>query len=242
MKRYLLVGSIALLAIMAYAAPASLLKKPLARVPDLRVSQLQGTLWSGSGAVTIRDQRLGTLRWQFAPARLLRAQAAFNFTLQGDTLALSGIAGHGISHWLLDASGTIGQGLLNQTLAPYEIQMTGDLSLDTLALRATGEAIAELDGTLQWPGGVVRYPVPGGQASRRLPTLSAELGLDPEHTEPLANVHSENVNYPLISLRLLQSGFVKISLTRRFTQIVGMPWPGSEPDHAFVLEVEQQVF
>lgn len=242
MKRYLFVGVMVLLAVVVYAAPASLLKQPLNANPNLQVQQLQGTLWNGSGAVRVNNLNLGTLRWQFAPGRLLQAQAAFNYTLQGNNLDLSGTAGRGVSRWLLDANGAVQDALVNQALAPYEIRMTGDLAVQTLALAAAGQRVAELTGNVAWPGGPVSYPAPGGQATRALPALRAELTLDGDNSEPLANVHSESVNYPLLSLRVLNSGFVKISLTRRFTQIVGMPWPGSEPDHAFVLEVEEQVF
>ncbi|MFK7914049.1 MAG: type II secretion system protein N [Pseudomonadales bacterium] len=242
MKRYLLVGILVLLAVVIYAAPASLLKQPLAAAGDLRVSQLQGTLWNGSGAVNVQNIALGTLRWQFAPARLLKAQAAFDYTLQGDHINLTGSAGRSFGPWLLEADGNVGSALVNQYLATYEIRMDGDLHLNTLALQASGHPVEQLSGSVDWPGGLVSYPVPGGQASRTLPPLRADLSLDADNSEPLANVHSESVNFPLISLRVLNSGFVKISLTRRFTQIVGMPWPGSEPDHAFVLEVEEQVF
>lgn len=242
MKRYVIVGLLVLLAVVVSAAPASMLKAPLASIPGISVAQLQGTLWSGSGLISAEGAALGTLRWSFAPAALLKAQAAFDYQLQGNAIALSGQAGRSLSTWQLQTEGTVTSALVNRSLAPYEIRMTGDLTLEDVALALRGQRLESLAGTVHWPGGPVSYPDARGVATRPLPALNAELELDSDTAEPLANVRSDSVNYPLITLRAQDSGFVKISLTRRFTQIVGMPWPGSEPDHAFVLEVEQQVF
>ena len=241
MKRYIIVGLLVLLVVFVSLAPASLLKGPLSQAPGLRVSGLSGTLWSGSGYVTVQGQELGRLNWSFDPAQLLSARAALRYMLMGPAIEVRGIAGRSISTWQLSADGQVGAELVNQALAPYEIRMTGDLTLDGVEVALAGRVPEELRGQVLWPGGPVSYPDVRGIATRPLPPLRADLSLD-DQNQALASVHSESINFPLITMRALNTGFAKISLTRRFTQIVGMPWPGSEPDHAFVLEVEQQVF
>ena len=45
----------------------------------------------------------------------------------------------------------------------------------------------------------------------------------------------------LITGRLTPSGSAAIGITRGFTKLAGQPWPGSDPDHTVVLEVEEQL-
>ena len=57
----------------------------------------------------------------------------------------------------------------------------------------------------------------------------------------IAQVYGQE-SYPLLELAMRKNSLVKVSITQRLTQIVGSPWPGSDPDHEFVLVVEQAVF
>jgi general secretion pathway protein N len=71
----------ALLATLAALAPATLIDSQLARVTDgrLRLAGAQGTLWSGTGWIEVRDPagRAGVARhiaWRVLPESLLRAR------------------------------------------------------------------------------------------------------------------------------------------------------------------------
>ena len=70
-----------------------------------------------------------------------------------------------------------------------------------------------------------------------LPPLVAYLGEGAE-----ATVFAQNGQTPLIKAELQDNGFAKVGITRLLTKMLDNPWPGSEPDHAVVLEVEEQVF
>ncbi len=240
--RYVLVGVLVIIAIIIAMAPASLLKRPLAAVPDVQLSQLQGTLWGGHGKLTIARQALGSLRWSARPAELLQARLAADYRLAGPALQLAGEVGARRSGISLTADGDVQSTLINQILAEYELSIPGALEFDSvLAEIDDKQRVLALAGQLRWPGGLVSYALDGRRATAQLPAMRADLSLD-DNEQPMAAIYSDGVNYPVLTLRLLDSGFVKVSLTRRFTQIAGMPWPGSEPDHAVVLEVEQQVF
>ena len=88
-----------------------------------------------------------------------------------------------------------------------------------------------------WSGGQVRYILSGRSSTSILPPLVAYLGEGAE-----ATVFAQNGQTPLIKAELLDNGFAKVGITRLLTKMLDNPWPGSEPDHAVVLEVEEQVF
>ena len=53
---------------------------------------------------------------------------------------------------------------------------------------------------------------------------------------------ADGVSTSLLHAELKPDGFAKISVTKYLTKLAGNPWPGGDPDHVVVLEVEEQVF
>jgi hypothetical protein len=109
--------------------------------------------------------------------------------------------------------------------------------LDQAALILRGGVPRSAAGEISWSGGTVRYTLSGQSSSSTLPPLIAYLGDGVE-----AVVFAQNAQTPLIKAELLDNGFAKIGITKLLTKILDNPWPGSDPDHAVVLEVEEQVF
>ncbi|MGI9327687.1 MAG: type II secretion system protein N [Pseudomonadales bacterium] len=241
MIRYVLVGIVVIIALLIYMAPATLLKQPLATVPDIDVQQLRGTLWQGQGLLAVAQTPLGDLHWRAQPTALLSGRMAASYQLAGSNLALTGEVAVATKSVNASTNGEVQAALINQLLADYELSMSGALEPEAVSVELVEQRVTALNGQIHWAGGIVSYALEGRQATQQLPPMRADLSLD-EADLPLATIYSDGVNFPVLTLRLMDSGFVKVSLTRRFTQIVGMPWPGSEPDHAVVLEVEQQVF
>lgn len=90
MKRWMLAtGLAASFAIALIAtAPATLLDARLRDASNgrLRIAEAQGTLWSGTGLLELRDERgrsglARTLAWRLTPAALLRARLAYEVEL-----------------------------------------------------------------------------------------------------------------------------------------------------------------
>ena len=67
--------------------------------------------------------------------------------------------------------------------------------------------------------------------------MTADLG-----PGPVAVAYATGESTPLLQAALTGNGFARIGVTKYLTRLLGQPWPGGDPDHAVVLEVEEQVF
>jgi hypothetical protein len=250
MKRYLFGGLLIVVIVLLTQAPVSLLKPflpPAGQAVELQ--QLRGTLWRAAATVHHQGRTLGDLSWQFQPARLLSGQLAFAWQMAGRDVSGTGTAGRSLSAWHLTGDGVAASRLFAPLLAEYELVVPGQVTLAELVAASDGQRVTGLAGNLLWPGGSVTFPQGNRLATIAMPPLNAELKLDAEQ-QPLAEVfqadgqgqRAPGADYPLLTLTALASGFAKVAVTRRLTRLAGVPWPGSEPDHAVVLEVEQQVF
>jgi len=129
-------------------APATLIDAGLQRISHgkLRLVEVQGTLWSGSGQIEIRDSggRAGaakSLAWRMLPESLLRGHMVFDVQAEQSgktfpvTLSLSGVelANADIS---LPAA-ALGLGV--PTLAP--LGLTGDILLHIASLSIEGRQV-----------------------------------------------------------------------------------------------------
>ena len=162
-------------------------------------------------------------------------------SLNGPALSLEGVVESGFDVSNVVADGDVDANFVNQWLEPYNISLTGGFTLEQAALRLVGQTPVGADGEVRWNGGPVRYILSGNLSNKVLPGMRAELGPGPEATVyPVAPAGADGT--PVLQARILDNGFAKIGVTRYMTEILGTPWPGSEPDHAVVLEVEEQLF
>ena len=240
---------------MAFA-PASLATKLLAQNQgsDLPIQLVQpgGTLWSGYGTLLNQGQALGNLRWQAKPSSLLsgRVGADLWLDLLGQSSGSSGgkLSGNltsNTSSTSLDLQGKLAGSWISQWLAQYEVELGGEINTDNF--RASLDPNNYLrtlaaQGDLTWSGGLVRYRLGNRLANQRLAPMNAVVQGDMANPEGITAEVFGQESYPLLKLALLPDGHAKVSITQRLTEIVGAPWPGSEPDHELVLVVEQAVF
>lgn len=237
-------------------APASiatnLLEQNAGANAPLKLIQPAGTLWQGSGQLMNAGYPFGQLSWQAKPSALLSGKvgADVQLALADPTTAggggqLKGNITSSSSHTALDLSGTVAGSWVSQWLAEYEVNIGGELSTENLeATLDPNDYLRTLSATgdLTWSGGLVRYRIGNTLANQRLEPMRAVIQGDMGTNEGiLAEVFGQE-SYPLLLLAVQPNGHVKVSITQRLTEIVGSPWPGSEPDHAFVLVVEQAVF
>ncbi len=207
-----------------------------------------GTLWRGTGQLLVSGQPLGTISWVAKPQALLSAQLGVDFSLQVPDTAtkpLLGSASLATEQLNLALSGELSGPWVSQWLAAYEVDVGGNFSTQDLQISADPAAAKEtlaVSGTVHWSGGLVGYKVGQTLARQRLDALRAELGGNISDTKGLQAEVFGQASFPLLRLGLLGNGFAKVSITQRLTELVGSPWPGSDPGHAVVLEVEQPVF
>jgi hypothetical protein len=240
MRRTILFGLLLFLGFAVAFAPAGLMRLVFDRIEGVSLTHPAGTIWHGSGRIILQESPLGTVQWDLHPATLLRGALGYDFALvgAGSELDLKGSTSVGFNRsFALEVSGRVSAELINRFLAPYDMMMSGNLELTDAALTIRGGIPQRAAGQVTWAGGPVRYLLSGRSLSSNLPPLVAFLGEGPE-----ATVFAQNGQTPLIKAELLETGFAKVGITKLLTKMLDNPWPGSDPDHAVVLEVEEQVF
>ena len=69
--------------------------------------------------------------------------------------------------------------------------------------------------------------------------MYAQLSTTNQH--PTADIYAQGEPIRLMQAQITPDGFIKIGISKMFTKVLNRPWPGSDPDHAIVLEVEEQL-
>lgn len=250
--RYLLIGVLLVLSLLIARAPASLLATALPEDGAARLIAPSGTIWRGEGTLHLRALGgmpgyldAGRASWRFRPGDLLRGQLGFAVTLSGPHHALSATVSIAPSALFLTLDGTAENAFINPWLAAYDMWLAGAFQVAGWSLEAPLQATAadaavagtRLSGRLEWTGGKVRYRLSGRDFGIQLPALAAKLG-----PGPVAAVREQASGTPLLVFSYADSGFAKIELTQRFTELAGTPWPGQAEPGAVVLTVEEQLF
>lgn len=232
-------GALAFLGFCILLAPAGLLGWAVERVPGLSLVQAQGTLWSGEGRLLFQGQDWGRLAWLFRPAALLRLSLGFSWTLGANDRQLAGALDLAPGRISLAAEGALDAAPVNFWLAEYDLRLEGDFQIDAMRIDMGDNRVPDIRGAVHWSGGAVQYVLSCRSQTVQLPALVARLGFNEKRT---AKVFVEGSDIPLLEVRLLEDGFVKIGMTKRLTQLVDDPWPGKSADDAVVLAVEEKLF
>ena len=249
-RTYVLLGLISFSAFLIVFLPASALRTVLPDSSGVDLLAPKGTLWHGSARLLLAGQERGELGWRLLGSRLLRGQAAAAWRLASPDADLEGEAAQRFGGSSITVSGTLFARAINRELAPYLIRIESDVELDEVAVAGApagnpyGFRFDTLDGLLRWDGGEVDYTLARETNRARLPALVGELTLMdglPAGTVYERSAYEQGNKIPLIQAQLLATGFVKIGITKRFTDLVDNPWPGDEPEAAIVLEIEEQI-
>jgi hypothetical protein len=239
--RLVLIGITTFIVCLAAFAPASLVRYLLRDAAPLTLAGEAGSIWRGSGNLAFGGTPLGRITWSFAPSTLLSGRLGFDFDIDDVRLQLSGRATASPSTARAEVAGSIDMSMLSATLARYDIQIPGTLTVEHLDIAAAyGARLPQLHGNVKWSGGKVAYRLSGRNHRIELPPLVGFL--DSATGEPEMTVYQIDAKMPLLLARVTQDGLATIGITKQFTKLLGEPWPGGEPDHAVVLEVGEKLF
>jgi hypothetical protein len=236
-----LIGATTFVVCLIALAPASLLRVALAQAQPLALIAPTGTLWRGSGQLAFAQLPLGRVQWSFAPTLLLQGRLGYAIELAGEQLSLTGQASVSPSATYAQLNGTFDSAALRELLQRYDILLSGTFNLQQAEIEhAHGSRLPQVRGELNWSGGPVSYRLSGRDFSATLPALVGFI--DSSSGQPEMSVYQRASQTPLLLARAAQDGVVTVGITKQFTKLLGQPWPGSEPDHAVVLEVGEKLF
>lgn len=244
MKRYIVSGILLFVGCVVAFAPAGIVDRLVDQQPGVDLTDARGTIWRGQGLINADINAVthfsGQLRWDFSWLSLLSLTPSYQWNLQNEELHLNGSAGIGFDGQVASIQGRANAVPFNNWLQIYDIVLSGDFTVSPTTLALNGGIVRDIDGTVEWSGGKVRYTLAGILRETELPPLTAYLDRN-EENQPTATVFTQGGSTPLIIASLTENGFAKVSMTKLFTKLLRTPWPGSDPDHAVVLVVEEQL-
>ena len=234
---YALIGLVAALTFVAILLPARAVTIATNRIDGVALLGIGGTLWQGEADVLYRGIEAGRLAWRMDWPALFRARLGAYWRLERGDHGVAGRAECGFDSAALTLAGSVDAADANALLDNYDIAIGGTLFVDELSVRTAGDVFA-LAGQLRWSGGRTNYRLAGQSHDVELPPMTASLATR-QGEVALDARHAQN-DMPLLEGRLRDS-WVEVGITKRFTQLAGMPWPGGAADHAVVLRVEREL-
>lgn len=240
-SRLILIGVGTFVVCAIVFAPASLVRFVIPNGGLLTIAAPTGTLWRGSGDLGIGGTPVGAIDWSFAPGALFTANLGYDLRVRGDHVDLAGRATAGFTSAHAELGGTFDTALVADLLARYDIHLPGAIAVESFDVTSGYRArLPQTRGELKWSGGAVDYSLSGREHHVTLPPLVGFL--DSSSGQPEISVYQVNDKMPLLLARITQDGLATVGITKQFTKMLGEPWPGSEPDHAVVLEVGEKLF
>lgn len=237
MRTTVAAGVVLFLVFAVLFAPAGMLRPQMP--PDITLINPGGTLWHGRSQLIVRGSQLGEVQWDFDLGAVFNGAVRYDLVLSTVRDNLTGAIEYfpvtETTH--LKLSGILTAASINEWLNPYQISLSGSFRLDSVELTLVEQIPTAASGTISWGGGPVSYILSGKTSTGNLPEMLAYLGDIPQ-----AVVFEVGGQTPLMRAELLANGFAKIGITKYLTRLLNAPWPGGDPDHVVVLEVEEQVF
>ena len=244
MKKYVLLGILFFIVVVLVRMPASIVSTILDNHPKISLVDARGTIWQGQGHLLVDGNRLGIAQWSLSAWSILTFSPSAEWMLEQNFATLSGDAIYSWNELQLSANGMVQAEAFNPFLVDYDIDITGDFKLDGVVAnvdtnRESGSLLLNrIEGDILWSGGIVKFTLAGLLQEEILPSLITRL--DSNEGLPNATVFEVGANTPLMMFAQGAPGFIKVSITKRFTQLLNRPWPGSAADHEIVVEVEEQ--
>ena len=227
-------------------APASLIERIVDNQlqSSIQFSSSAGTLWQGSGTISLNGFIDSDLSWSIPLQDILTLNPKVLWTIEGVGLNLKG---ESIVYPEVKtiAKGQINSTLLNNVFAPYDVFLDGDLLIKTISITNNIEEnfmIKSLTGDLQWTGGPISYVLSQTPITVISPFFQLNLS---DQTGGLihATLDSPTHGYHLLIATLNPTkGILKMQVSKGFTKIFGNEWPGSASDNQIVLELEERIF
>ena len=238
----LVLGLLVFAATLVLTVPAGWLWQQVEdRLPlpeDIRVQQVSGHLWDGAARIVVigypalvewrllrpslSDQTLPVdLRVQTSQSEV-RADAQLAWPVQINAKADGHIAVAEFRDLIRQSGGAM---------------IEGDVDIQRLVVRWSGEALPELQGQARWPGGLVTWPMGSERGSADFPPMQANLEGNGRSAELL--ISEQGASGPAAQAALRPDGMMEIRVFKRMVDLAGQDWSNSAGPGDVVFRVRQ---
>jgi Type II secretion system (T2SS), protein N len=226
--------------VFAPAAPVwSIIREDVqARVPDLNVYRVSGTIWNGESEVQFRQFPPSLLSWHLSPIDLIKGVAVIKATMTGEGHSLdAGVSLKSSGGDIRSLHGTISSGYVNQMSEQFGITFSGELEINELSVSSDKLWISDAHGTADWNGGRILITTAASPQTMILPPLKGVLLY--QHERLILNItHQQQM---LIRITLKKGGWAEVDIRNRMFDLASLPLPeGSDPDET-ILIIEEKI-
>ncbi|WP_428241994.1 type II secretion system protein N [Gynuella sp.] len=211
---------------------------PHLQVRNIKISNLNGTLWQGSGNISF-NREMATVKWHINPASLLMASVAGDITITNPVADVSGHFSAEFSGFKVrDLHGYLEDKLVNPYLSGYKLSVSGRLWVETVSFQGTYTGVvSDIDAKANWTGGDVRYPVGRDMHTRDIPAM--DIIATPVADKTTFSIRDKEAK-PIVSGELQADGWMIVNIHKHIVEVAKEAWPTGNQDVIF--SSKQKVF
>ena len=250
MKRIKLIAGLSavlvlsILAFLIIKAPASVafsfVRDDLAKnAPEILVTAVGGTVWSGVADVKFANFPPSTLSWDELDLSPFDREVEARLKLAAPSHDLSSrLRANASRVRLAETSGFIDHTYVDPWGASYGLAFEGTIDVRRLELESDQRWLTDLDADLSWSGGNVTYTAYGETQIYTLPVLDVAARLDGTMLRADVTHDAQTV----MEVSLSQDGVSYVAVKARLFLLANLPWPGGQPADESVIEVERPLW
>ncbi|MHA7879263.1 MAG: type II secretion system protein N [Saccharospirillum sp.] len=211
---------------------------PLLQAQGVRLLELQGNLWRGSGQFQVSQQPTYQVTWQSQPAELFLARLPYQLSVTTPNVDVSGqvrLTPFGLA--LEGFSGYVDEGQYQRVLANFNADIQGRLAFNGVSADSGwGFELGEASGDLSWSGGPLNLRFGSNNQRFEVPQMAGVIVSDDQAWRlNITGLNGES----LIESRLERSGDGVVQVRRVLADQMNLSIPGSSP---ILVELAQKVF
>lgn len=238
-----LIGLFVLVYLVALVAttPLSWVKQyidPVLQAQGVRLVELQGNLWRGSGQVQVPQQPIYQVEWQSQPLELFLARLPYQLSVSTPFVEVNGrVLLKPLGLAVENVSGYVDEGQYSRVLANFNAEIQGRLVFDEVAADSSWRLdLGEATGQLSWSGGPLSLRFGSSNQRFEVPQMSGViLSDDTAWRLNIAGLNGES----FIESRLEREGTGVVEVRRVLADQMNLSIPGSSP---ILIELAQKVF
>ncbi len=210
------------------------------QVPDLKVSEVRGTIWQGEAGVVVGALPPLSINWDLDFLPLMTGRVAADLIISGDGANANLNVSASTQAVAVTGEAIVDSRYVNQVSINYGLETSQQFQLTDLDVTADTAWLTLVDGEITWPGGTVILQTPVELLTRQVPPLLAELGL--HDGEVLLDVASDGIE--LMHIRIKRDGWAEVTVLNALMRTLNLPLPdGSNIDMtAPALIFEEKLF